>query len=209
MKLLAFTLFALAGAVSGQAALLYDINPAAGGGSFGGFNGNWGFNFSLASATTFDAVGLWDEGSNGLAGPHQVGIFNSSGGSALASGTVDNSSIVVASANANGRWLFTAISPITLNAGTYTLGFFNPSSGVDDFRGNATGDFMSGASFGGAKARSGAASFAWPDANSPISGGWFGPNLRTGQAAAGVPEPGSCWLLGLGLAIAGWRVRRG
>lgn len=187
------------------ATMLYDITAGSGGSAFTGFNGNWGFAFSVDSTTTVGSLGLWDEGSNGFVGAHTVGIFDSGGGS-ITSAVVDNTSIVVASTNANGRWLFTDLTTtITLNPGSYTLGFFNPSGGTDPFRGGGiTTSYMAGASFETGKARSGAASFAYPDANSPSGGGWVGPNFATGAMA--VPEPTSAAFAGI--AVIGLLRRR-
>ena len=169
---------ALCAAATSSAALLYDIPSTSSGSPYAGYAGNWGFNFTLTTATTFSSIGLWDEGGDGLAGSHQVGIF-ANGTTLITSATVSNSSNVVSSTSTNGRWLFTDITPVTLQPGTYTLGFFNPSSGNDTFRGGVTASFLSGASFATGKARSGATSFAWPDANSASGGGWYGPNLST------------------------------
>ncbi len=175
------------------ATLLYDFTAGSGGSAFAGFGGNWGFNFTITSPTIVGSFGLWDEGANGLAAAHQVGVFNSGGGSAISSAIVDNTSYVVPSANAAGQWLFTDLAvPITLNPGTYTLGFFNPG-GADPFRGGGvTTSYMAGASYVIGKARSGAAAFAWPDANSGAGGGWAGPNF-----GVGVPEPAGAALAGV------------
>ncbi|WP_395138252.1 PEP-CTERM sorting domain-containing protein [Armatimonas sp.] len=187
--------------------LLYDITAGGGGSSFGGFGGNWGFNFTTTSTINVGSLGLWDESSNGLIGPHQVGIFSSGGGAALVSATVDNSSTVVSSANASGRWLFTSLgSSFSLPAGAYTLGFFNPASGLDDFRGGATTAVMAGASLLGGKARSGAPAFAWPDAASSANS-WYGPNLMTGTSGGAAPEPGTLVFLALGGGLV-WARRR-
>nr|WP_309691714.1 PEP-CTERM sorting domain-containing protein [Armatimonas sp.] len=187
--------------------LLYDITAGGGGSAFGGFGGNWGFNFTTTSTINVGSLGLWDEASNGLVVSHQVGIFNSGGGAALVSTIVDNTSTVVSSANANGRWLFTSLgSSFSLPAGSYTLGYFD-LNGVDAFRGGATTAVMAGASLGIGKARSGAPSFAWPDANSSPNS-WYGPNLMTGTSGGAAPEPGTLAFLALGGMLVLARRRR-
>ncbi len=195
------------GASSGFGAMLYDINSSGSGSPFAGFNGNWGLRFSLTQTITVGSLGLWDEGSDGLAGAHSVGVFTL-GGSLLGSATVDNSSKVVASASTAGRWLFSDVaSPFDLTAGSYVLGFYNQSGATDPFRGNSATTFMSGASWEAARARSGAGAFAMPDAVSGgINQGWLGPNLQTASPSS-VPEPSTWSLMVLAGAACAWRAR--
>ena len=185
---------------SASAALLYDINAVSPGSPFAGFPGNWGFQFLTTSTVNVASLGLWDQGSDGLSAPHSVGIFHE--GTLLTSTTVSNGSTVVSSANVDGRWLFTDLmSPYTLPAGNYVLGFFNAADFTDDFRGYDSVTFMSGATFSNALARSGATSFAAPDYNSGLSG-WFGPNLQT----TAVPEPGVTAMMVFGAVSANWNL---
>ena len=171
--------------------MLYDINSGSGSSTFTN-GGNWGFNFTTTSAINVGSLGFWDQGANGVSGSKQVGIFTS-GGSLLVSTTITSADTVVPSAFGSGQWLFKDLAtPFSLGAGTYTLGFF--SDGTDSFLAGTTTTYMSGASYVQAKARAGAASFAWPDANSGIAAqGFYGANLRTA-----VPEPGTLALLALG-----------
>ncbi|MGJ5813331.1 PEP-CTERM sorting domain-containing protein [Paludibaculum fermentans] len=196
------------GAAPGFGAMLYDINSSGSGSSFAGFSGNWGLRFSLTQSIKVGSLGLWDEGANGLAGAHSVGVFTL-GGTLLGSATVDNSSQVVSSAATAGRWLFTNVaSPFDLAAGSYVLGYYNQAAAMDAFRGNSATTFMSGAGWEGARARAGAVSFFMPDATSGgINQGWFGPNLMTASPAA-VPEPATWSLMLLAGALGGaWRAR--
>jgi hypothetical protein len=194
-----------------HAVILYDISATAGGNTFT-VPGNWGFQFTVTSPLTVGALGLWDEGKNGLAASHSVGIFSAIETSVLptliASVTVSSASIVVPSANANGNWLFTNLaSPLALPAGRYTLGYFNQAGATDAFRGSATtGIYMSGAAFFDGRARANATAFAIPDALSASGGGWYGPNLSTTVLA--VPEPETWMFLAGGLAALSIALRR-
>src|SRR2546430_494142 len=65
-----------------------------------------GWSFHLANPLTISALGLWDEGGRPLSINHEVGLWTT-GQALLVSSTVSNTSIPVASASPNGRWLFT------------------------------------------------------------------------------------------------------
>ena len=206
VRVFAVLLVMVCAAPASSGALLYDISGRSSGSAFAGFGGNWGLRFTLSQSTTVASFGLWDEGSDGLAGAHSVGVFTT-GGSLLGSAIVNNSSIVVPSAASVGRWLFTDLgSTFNLSEGTYVLGLFDQAVGNDPFRGNAATTFMAGASYNEARARSGAPSFAMPDGVSGVNQGWFGPNLSTtALASSTVPEPSSgAMLLLAAIACHSW-----
>jgi hypothetical protein len=166
-----------------------------------GFTGDYGFAFTTSAVTSVGALGLWDQGANGLSSAHSVGLWTLSG-TLLASVAVSNSSGVVASADSDGQWLFTNLaSALTLSANTvYVLGVFNP--GLDALQGNATATFLTGVTNAGSRSLA-SASLAIPSSAGGVSGGWFGPNLDTGTVLdpAAVPEPGAATMVTLGAAF--------
>jgi len=96
-------------------------------------NQNLGWEFTTSTPITVSAPGLWDYGSNVLAGAHQVGLWTSGGTTLLAQTTVDNSSTPVASAATHGRWLFSDIDDVTLDPGDYIVAERANTSGVFSF----------------------------------------------------------------------------
>jgi len=87
---------------------------------------NYGWSFSLATPIIIDGLGFWDAGSDGLVESHPVGLWRTSGPIGvpvlIASTTVSNASLPVSSMSATGRWLFSSVPPVTLDAGSYIVG---------------------------------------------------------------------------------------
>lgn len=203
-------LFVVGGLSSARAGILADIDddfPGGGADQPPTVNTDYGWQFTLTQDKLVTALGFWDEDSNGLTDDHEIGLWTT-GGTLLATVTIDNSSTVVASAHSEGRWLFEdLLSPLTLNAGTYILGADYPSTS-DTVRlfvppenilmdPNATWD---GLSYSSAPV----AGLQFPNQFQGNSiGGYFGPNLMM-QA---VPEPSS-FMLVAGLVGGGWWKRR-
>lgn len=185
-------LLSLAIATPSRADLLYDLYLPSPGSLTAG-DGNFGFTFSTIFNINVAALGMWDEGGDGLAFSHGVGLWNGSG-TLLASTTVTPTSTTVPSlAGGVGQWVFENIgSPITLPAGSYTLGFYNADGAEDAFRGGTSIIFLAGAFGSDGRADAGAPSFARPIGDS-ITDGWYGPNFST----TAVPEPGAIALLAL------------
>jgi PEP-CTERM motif len=71
-----------------------------------------GYEFTLSSPVTVDALGVWDDG-NGYA--HEAGIWNSSG-------TLVASVDVLSSGPSVDHFVWASISHVTLPAGAYTIG---------------------------------------------------------------------------------------
>jgi Domain of unknown function (DUF4082) len=189
-----------------------------GGGAYGAIgstnptlNGTLGFSFDVTTATTISGLGFFDVGSNGLINSHQVGLWTS-GGTLLATATLDNSSNVFASTSALGDWRETDISLLNLNPGSYVLGAFylNAFANSEDqafFYANPSS--LSGISYDHA-ALGLNATLSFPFTNVPLAdGGVFGPMAFTDVASA-TPEPESLGLSLAALAFCGlaFRLRR-
>jgi hypothetical protein len=159
----------------------------------------FGWSFSVSSSLNVAALGIWDEGGDGLALSHQVGLWTNAG-ALLAQATVDNTSIPVASASPAGRWLFTNVAPFNLSAGTYVLGAYYPNL-LDTFR-QDTGlgiTTIPGVTHLNRRNAFPIDGFAFPD-QVFVAGGYFGPNLSTTPVGVtAVPEPSSLALLALGI----------
>jgi hypothetical protein len=153
-----------------------------------------GWEFHVSTSITLWALGLWDEGGNGLDISHEVGLWNS-GQTLLATATVDNSSTRVPSISPEGLWLFTEIAPIMLSPGDYVLGavWGNPIIGADPFRFGTTTSSAFGVSFTGSRAKTLLAGpmLVFPnEAGGLPDNGLFGPNM-----AVLVPEPPGALML--------------
>jgi hypothetical protein len=153
----------------------------------------------LSSPLKISAIGLWDENSAPLAIAHDVGLWTLNQ-TMLAEATVDNSSIPVSSSSSAGRWLFTMISPVTLEPGDYVLGavWGDPIIGADPFRYRENIVTSFGVNYEGPRSITLLSEpiLVFPDGGG-LPGGFFGPNL----AVAAVPEPISLVLLGTGILV--------
>ena len=157
-----------------------------------------GWQFQVAGPITLSALGLWDEGDAPVAISHGVGLWTLSG-TLLATATVNNASIPVASASTAGQWLFTDIAPITLAAGDYVLGavWGDPLIGADPFLVSTATPLTTDVTFEGGREATllPSPSLVFPNMG-PGGNGVFGPN-----AAFSVPEPSSALLLFSGIAF--------
>jgi hypothetical protein len=156
-----------------------------------------GWQFHLSSPLKVSAIGLWDENSAPLSIAHDVGLWTI-GQTMLAEATVDNSSIPVASISGAGQWLFTGITPITLEPGDYVMGavWGDPIIGADTFRFGEKIVTSYGVNYEGPRATTLLSEpiLVFPDSGG-LPNGIFGPNL----AVTAAPEPISFVLLGTGI----------
>jgi len=154
-----------------------------------------GWNFTVNSAFTIDALGLWDEGADGFTfgDGYEVALW-SDPTTIIASAIVDNASTATASSNTFGQWMFTDIAALLLTPGNYTLAYLRPGS-TDPWRFNTSSvDVFADITFGNRVEQIGA-SLMFPSVVTGNSDGHFGTNMRVSD----VPEPGTLALLGLGL----------
>ncbi|HEU5190425.1 MAG TPA: PEP-CTERM sorting domain-containing protein [Methylomirabilota bacterium] len=149
------------------------------------------------------ALGVWDEGSNGLEVGTPVGLWTAAG-TLLASTTVPaggGADIAVPSVLGAGQWLFEDIADVDLAPGFYVLG----SVIIEDvtmFRASQDDVILDPAlaNFDSAKFAVGAnLQFPNSDASPGSDNGFFGPNFLLEPVVTPVPLPASLALLGLGL----------
>ena len=164
-----------------------------------GGNCTIGWSFSVSSPITVDALGLWDQDSNGLGEVHDVGLWTNAG-ILLTSTTVTNASTPVASAYSGGRWLFQDITDVVLGAGTYRIGALYSNLSPDLNRalvGSGSVTTIPEVALGDAYVVFNP-NLAFPTDNaSAANAGVFGPNFLTTNAPP-LPEPSSIALLALG-----------
>ena len=85
------------------------------------FNGDWtlGYEFIPDEDINLFSLGFFDDGANGLADAHQVGVWDSAG-NLIVSATVDSSDPLT------GKFRYTSVAPVTLTGGeTYIIGGYN------------------------------------------------------------------------------------
>ena len=131
---IALALSALASPHAFAATLVAELAPNSAW-TFAGPDATYGWEFFVLSGNTIpiDALGMWDHNSDGLAEPHQIGLWDGTG-TLLESLTITNAnSTPYPSVTSDGRWLFAPIAARTLPAGGYTIGVYT-GTGADDFR---------------------------------------------------------------------------
>lgn len=159
-----------------------------------GANGTtYGWSFNVTKRIWIDGLGVWDSGADGLGGGALTGLWSTATpGTPLATATIIDASPPVASASADGQWLFAHITARALAPGDYVIGTVFLSSALLAQVG-APFTTIAEIIFGGGVQGTPNAGLAFPAGSSDTP--FFGPTMR--QVA--VPEPATLALLGLAL----------
>jgi hypothetical protein len=165
-----------------------------------------GYQFTANSALSVSALGLYDEGLDGLADSYPIGLFDS-GGSLVASASLPSGT----SATLINQFRYVNITPVSLTAGQdYRIGaLFTTGNDSMVFPGFPVTGFATDPriTFVGPRYIDGGALTDPTGQFDEFVIGYFGPNLLI--SASAVPEPGNLALLaGLGLTGAGLLRRR-
>jgi len=161
-----------------------------------------GWEFIVNSPVEVISLGVWDEGGDGLANSHNVGLYTI--GQGLLTSTNVSSGQIIPSASPDGSWVFRDIMPVVLNPGIYVVALTYATSDSDFLRFFTTATTLPEITF--VTGRQETSSFlVFPTiTTSLIDDGIFGPNLQVRAA----PEPGVPLSLGSGLMLLGWLDRR-
>ena len=159
------------------------------GNSVVGNSGTAGYEFTVNSALTVTALGVFDDRQNGLSDSHPIGLYNNSG-VLLASTTLDSGTTDLLI----NQFRYRNIAPTALAAGqNYRIGAYYPDS-ADTIAVLANGVvFDPRVTFITARGNMGVG-LAFPDQDfSFFNPGGFGPNFRI---VSSVPEPSSLAFFG-------------
>jgi hypothetical protein len=167
-------------------------------------NGTYGFAFTLQDPETVRALGVYDDGQDGLSGAADVGLWDEKGNllaeTSVAAGT--RGALI-------GDFRYAGIAPLTLLAQTaYFVGSFQPSDPVTSFN---LGNLFSGTA--GVAAidpnivsifdyEAVGDSLAWPYPNTLgiADGAYLAANFTTDFVPIPSPEPASLAIMGSGIA---------
>ena len=165
-----------------------------------------GWGFELSQPVTLTALGVWDDGGDGLTSAHTVDLWNG-GATLLTSATIPTGTVAAAAGGAvqGGVFRYEPITPIVLAAGTQYVVAMSTARGDGDafinFGGTTTTDpLVTINEFRLANLNG----FAFPNQDFGGTSGYFGPNFEF----SAIPEPSSLALLGIAIAAVGFMRRR-
>ena len=151
-----------------------------------------GWKFSVTAPTSVEALGVYDSGQDGLAGPAQVGLWLASGGAPLVQTTIAAGT----DAALDGYFRFAPVSSTALTPGIeYIVGAHLDSDATSLFGGNGIVDPR--VSVIDARYSTLGPGFAFPAQTVPGPGGaaFLGGNFQL----TAVPLPAAAWLFGSGV----------
>jgi len=161
-----------------------------------------GFEFSVVNSATITALGVYDDGQDGISNPATVGLWDISG-TLLRSATVPAGTTAPLIAD----FRYTSIVPFTAVAGTdYIIGSYLGPDNATSINNDQGGSGFYDANVIAIEDRfSETGNFSFPNLTDDFpAGAWLGGNFLFAQA---VPEPASLALVGAGLFGLVW-VRR-
>jgi hypothetical protein len=181
------------------------VVPGSGGSQNSAWNGNVtiGWQFTLTSSVTVTQLGFFDAGADGLADPHETGIWDSSQ-TLLGSATVPSGT----AGTLLGGFRFVPVTAFLLGPGEYTIGAYGNQTSPDEFAFGLSGSTtIAGLTLGGG-VQSGSVlnTLTFPgQVNGFATEGYFGPNfaISDDRELSAVPEPSTIVLVATALGLAG------
>ncbi len=159
------------------------------------FTTGWSFS---TTGLTVTALGYFDDGQDGLLDAHDVGIF-ASDGTLLVSATVPQG----VAGTLNADWRFVAITPFTLDAGSYVMGGF--SNGYDPIVVAGAAASAPAVQLGSLSWYTFAGSLSFPNFSGNV---YLNPNFEYERAvtpASATPEPATWGLAAVALGLLAFR----